>query len=102
VPVRGNIASLKPDHFVVLFGQKYQALQVIDFPNRPYFADAGEFARQWDGDGLYVAASPEALARITGSQNGCAISASALAMCVLCICAGLYSWTPNHGVRNSS
>jgi hypothetical protein len=48
-------------HFVVLFGTKGDAVQVLNYPRAPEFVPSERLAKGWDGRGLCVAASPENL-----------------------------------------
>jgi ABC-type bacteriocin/lantibiotic exporter with double-glycine peptidase domain len=59
--VRGSKDSKSPDHFLVLYGRNGNSVQVLDFPFPPRFVPCSVFARAWDGSGLYVARSDDAL-----------------------------------------
>ncbi len=59
--LRGSHDSTEPDHFVVLYGVRNGALQVLDFPYSPRFVPCDDFAESWDGRGLYVAAAEKDL-----------------------------------------
>lgn len=67
--VRESYASRRPDHFVVIFGRRDGELQLLDSPRPPRFIPIEEFLQQWDGDGLYIAASAQDLARLPGTAQ---------------------------------
>ncbi len=45
------------DHFIVLYGEKDQSSQVLDYPHAPHFVARAGLAELWNGTGLYVARS---------------------------------------------
>jgi ABC-type bacteriocin/lantibiotic exporter with double-glycine peptidase domain len=74
VHVRGQNPQLAPlpliaairkaddeNHFVVLYGDLGDVIQLLDFPHDPVFVSSGELAQRWDGHGIYVAADPDQL-----------------------------------------
>jgi ABC-type bacteriocin/lantibiotic exporter with double-glycine peptidase domain len=55
--IRGRKESEKPDHFVVLFGQKEGRYLIEDFPGDPFFVTKQQLMSVWEGDYLEIGKS---------------------------------------------
>lgn len=83
-PVRRFPSSTTPDHFVIVYGRRGGAVQVLDFPGPPRFIPMETFASRWNGDALYVASDPgelKALPSVNPAWAGtCVLLASAISL----------------------
>lgn len=56
VPVSSRAGgAIGPDHFLLLYGRINQKIQILDGTEPPRLAAIADFARQWNGDGVYLA-----------------------------------------------
>jgi ABC-type bacteriocin/lantibiotic exporter with double-glycine peptidase domain len=52
--IRGRKESEKPDHFIVLFGQRDGRYLIEDFPSDPFFVTKQQLMSVWEGDFLEI------------------------------------------------
>lgn len=69
VPVQRSPHVGGPQHFVVLYSGNDRTVQVLDFPRETRLVPREEFARNWSGEGLYVAAHAEQLEAVPSAST---------------------------------